>query len=156
MVADISDWATRDQKVTELPTCRSPIRAHLSRYRLIYPGTIGKIETRKLFNDQLDLVHVPRPWPVAIHFLQRNDIRIMHGFYNAIEIYFAVKPTTKLDVIGNYFDDRIPLPFIRVLQLFYTHFTPGKSVCLKTLLLTLLAPDESNLLRAEDLVGRLG
>jgi hypothetical protein len=84
MVADISDWATRDQKVTELPTCRSPIQAHLSRYRLIYPGAIGKIENGKIVNNQFDLIYVSRPWPVAINFLQRNDIRVTHCFYDAI------------------------------------------------------------------------
>tara|TARA_B100001971_G_scaffold158679_1_gene148526 strand:- start:208 stop:462 length:255 start_codon:yes stop_codon:yes gene_type:complete len=84
MVADISDWATRDQKVTELPTCRSPIRVHLSRYRLIYPGAIGKIEYGKIVNNQFDLIYVSRSWPVAINFLQRNDIRVTHCFYDAI------------------------------------------------------------------------
>jgi hypothetical protein len=84
MVADISNWATRDQKVTELPTPRSPIRAYLSRYLLIYPGAIGKIENGKIVNNQFDLVYVSRPWPVAINFLQRDDIRVTHCFYDAI------------------------------------------------------------------------
>ena len=111
MVADISDRATRDQKVTELLACRSSIRTHLSRYCLIYPGAIGKIETGKLFNDQFDLIHVPRPWPVAIYFLQRNDIRVTYCFYNAMEVHPPIAPATKLDVIGNYLNSRIPLPF---------------------------------------------
>ena len=101
MVADIFDRAARNQKITELPACRSPIYAHLSHYRLIYPGAIGKIETGKLFNDQFDLIHAPRPWPVAIYFLQRNDIRVTYCFYNEMEVHLPIAPATKLDVIGN-------------------------------------------------------
>jgi hypothetical protein len=84
MMANISNWATRDQKVTKLPAYRSPIRVHLSRYRLIYPGAIGKIENGKFVNNQFDLIYVSRSWPVAINFLQCNDIRVTHCFCNAI------------------------------------------------------------------------
>ena len=54
MVADISDRVTRYQKVTELPAPGSSNRAHLSRYRLIYPGAIGKIENGKIVNKNID------------------------------------------------------------------------------------------------------
>ena len=120
MVANIADRATRDQKVTELLACRSSIRAHLSRYRLIYPGAIGKIETGKLFNDQFDLIHVPRPWPVAIYFLQRNDIRVTYCFYNAMEVHLLIAPATKLDVIGNYLQSLVFPTFFTSIWCFYT------------------------------------
>ena len=124
MVAYISDRVTRDQKIAELPAHRSPIFTHLSRYRLIYPGAIRKIEARKTFDDQPDLIHIFRPRPVAIHFLQCDDIRPTDCCYDTIEVNLTVASATKLYVVSDNFQNVATIDVLVVFSIFYPNFTP--------------------------------